>query len=218
MKKIIYILIFFVFSGSISAQTEVQIKVKTVQGGKPPLRFYIADIKISNSQEKPCWVIFPGYAEDSLIKDGIFEADKQWKIEYLIGKGFTGKMKNGSSGKMAEVIFLGKYKESFHAFLVPGKSSLNIENYSIEADTDPDSIEVATAKALMVNDSIELEQFLPYRIISDKNLTVDLNKNSEWDNLSWDKETLSYRKDLPQNNVRFIHAREIKIFRKPFKK
>jgi len=218
MNKTIYILTALIMSVSVSAQTDVQIKLKGIRGGKTPLKFYVSDIKINNSQEKACWIIFSGYVEDTLMKDGVFHAEKPWTPEDIVGKGYTVKKTDGSTGKTTEIHFLGKYKESFHAFLVPGKSTLFLQNYSFETDTEPDSINIVCANALMVNDSIELEKFLPYKITSDKNLTIDVMKNSDWNNLNWDEKKHTERTDLPKNEVRFIHATGMTIFRKPLKK
>lgn len=218
MSKTIYILTALVLSVYVSAQTDVQIKLKEIRGGKPPLKFYVSDIKISNSQEKACWIIFPGYVEDTLVKDGVFHAEKPWNTGDVVCKGYTVKKKDGSTGKTTEIHFLGKYSESFHAFLIPAKSTLFLQNYSFETDTEPDSMDMAYASELMVNDSIELEKFLPFKIMSDKNLTIDVIKNSDWNNLNWDEKTHTERTDLPKNVVRFIHATGMIIFRKPLKK
>lgn len=62
-----------------------------------------------------------------------------------------------------------------------------------------------------------MEKFLPYRIIADNNLSVDA-MHTDWDNLNWDKNTLGERSDLSKNEVRFVHAVEMKKYRKTMKK
>jgi hypothetical protein len=208
--------IFCFFSNITFAQVDISIKLNNIRGGKPPLKFYDSDITINNKLEKPCWVVFPGYIEDSLKKNGIFEAEKSWKATYLIGKGYSGKTNSGNTGKMTEIHYLGKFNQTFRALLIPAKSSLFIKNYSFESSVEPDSMDVGVTEALLVNDSIALEKFLPYRIIADKHLIIDALP--VWDNLNWDKNTLNERSDLPKSQVRFIHAIEMKVYHKAIMK
>ena len=218
MKKTIFCTFFCIFSVYLFAQVDINVKLKDIRGGKPPLKFYISDVTINNTLDKPCWIVFPGYVEDTIMNSGIFEAEKSWKIGYLVGKDYSGKTKNGKYGKMTEIHYLGKYNHSFHAFLVPGKSSLFLQNYSFESDREPDSMDVAVAESLMANDSIALEKFLPYRIIADPNLSVDI-MHTDWKNLNSDKKTFGgERSDLPKTEVRFIHAMGMKKYRKALKK
>jgi hypothetical protein len=213
MKNTIFCCILCMISLHLLAQVDVEIKVNGIRGGKPPLKFYNSDITIKNTLEKPCWIVFPNYIEDTIMNSGIFEAEATWQIGYLFGKGYKSKLKNGNPGTVTEIVFLGKYQQSFRAFLVPGKSTLFLQNYSFESDTEPDSMDVAVATSLMVNDSIALEKFLPYKIIADANLSVDA-MNTDWDNLNMDRTTYGERKDLPSIAVRFIHAVGMKKYRK----
>jgi hypothetical protein len=208
--------IFYFLSNLAFAQVDVSIKLNNIRGGKPPLKFYNSDITIINKMEKTYWVVFPGYIEDSLKRNGIFEAEKSWEATYIEGKGYSGKTNSGNAGKMTEIDFLGKYRQSFRALLIPAKSSLFIKNFSFESSIEADSMDVGVTEALMVNDSIALEKFLPYRIIADKNLRVDAML--DWDNLNWDRKTYSERGDLPKSQVRFIQAKEMKIYRMAMKK
>jgi hypothetical protein len=216
MKRIISFSIFAVLSASLLAQVDIKIKLNDIRGGKPPLKFYNSDVTINNKTEKPYWVVFPNYVEDSLKRNGIFEAEKLWEATYIEGKGYSGKTSSGNAGKMTEIDFLGKYGHSFRALLIPAKSSLFIKNFSFESSIETDSMDVGVTEALLVNDSIALEKFLPYRIITDKNLRVDANL--DWDNLNYDRETFSERSDLPKSPVRFIHAIAMKVYRKAVKK
>lgn len=217
MKNFVFCFILGLISAHLSAQVDIEIKLNDIRGGKPPLKFYNADVTLKNTHEKPCWVIFPNYAEDTLPDNGNFEAEKSWKTAYLNGKGYTGKIKNGGPGKMTEIDYLGKYEQSFHAFLIPGKSFLFLKDYSFETDRTPDSIDIAVAESLMINDSVALEKFLPYPVMADKDLSVDI-MNTDWTNLNMDRNTYAERSDLPKTEVRFIHALQMKKYRKALKK
>ena len=213
MKKLFTCIFFCCLSVLLSAQVEVSLKLNFVRRGIPPLKNYITDINIKNISNNPKWVLFPAYVEDSIIKSGKFEAQTPWDNGNMIGRGYHGKIPNGNSGIVTVLLFIGKSNESFYAFLLAGKSFLCIKNYPFQSWYDPDSTDMAVATALVINDSISMEKFLPYRVISDPDLTADAIV-SDWNGpYEWKKNASGEPLKLSKKEVRFVHALGMKKYR-----
>jgi hypothetical protein len=169
--------------------------------GKPPVKWVLVRLTLTNRQDKPVWFILPRWGDQPLPKNGIFP-NKDGR-----DRPFSGARYDGKGGKTVRVS-MSFGRNAFEAFRLPAGGRLVLDDYGIGADNKyTDTIIVMTAHNLRVNGKTVLEKWLPYPVTSDAKVVV--SDYSDFKNLDWDPKRLGDRDDYPKEKVRNVKAEGI---------
>ena len=157
-------------------------------------------LKLENVQDHPVWFLLPYWGDEPLAKDGVFKNDN-WPSPPFGGLQFEGK-----GGSAYCVNMYGG--DGFKAFRLPAKGTVELEGYPLSThDKEITEIEVVEAKELKVNGKTALENWLPYHILSDRDVKIsERTQRMDRKNLNWDAKTQRDRVDFPQEKVTEIKA------------
>jgi uncharacterized protein (TIGR03067 family) len=173
------------------------------QDGKPPVRSYHVGLVLRNDREEPVWFVLPYYGDEPLRADGKFRNtggfDRPLEADDYDGDRYGGR------GKAVKVTFLG---DGFHAFRLPPAGSLRLADYPIECWSDIRRVEVWEVSELRVNGRTPLEDWLPYKTLSDGRTLIPFWARAG--GLDWDRARSRPRTDYPKEKVDFVSARVLK--------
>jgi RNA polymerase sigma factor (sigma-70 family) len=176
------------------------------QDGKPPSRTFHVGLTLRNRRDEPVWFLLPYDGDRPMPADGQFKNTGGTALP-LEGEAYDGD-KVGGQGRAVEVTFLG---DGFHAFRLPPAGSLTIADYPLECWSDVRRVEVWEASELRVNGRTPLEDWLPYKTLSNARTVIPFWTNwRRGGSLDWDGARSRPRTDYPKEQVDFIAARVLK--------
>ena len=180
------------------------------QDGKPPMRSFHVGLVLRNHHDEPVWFVLPYYGDRPLPADGKFKNTggfaRPLEADAYDGDRFGGK------GRAVKVTFLG---DGFHAFRLPPAGSLTFADYPIECWSDIRRVEVWEVAELRVNGHTPLEDWLPYKTLSDTRVLIPFWAKT--DGLDWDAARSQPRTDYPKEPVHFVTARVLKKWDLPLR-
>lgn len=142
----------------------IQIALKSIQAGKPPLKFHDTVLTIRNERNTPTWYVLPDDGDEPLPTDGVF------KDQWAHGRAFSGAKYRGPNGAVIKIRAFSA--GGCHAFLLPPGGRIEVDGYEIKADKEIDSLDVIEAGELRVNGVFPLSEWLPFDAMCDKQAKV----------------------------------------------
>jgi hypothetical protein len=182
----------------------VVIKLLNVAPGKPPQRIYRVKLQMMNRHSEPLWFVFRLYGDNSLPDSGRFPG-YDYKRQPFSSTQYTEKARNKSS-KAVVINFLGE--DGFTALRLPEGGQVILDYFVFSAFAEVSTFEVWEVNSLLVNGKTPVENWLPYKVTSDK--SVHLGEHETSTSLDWDKKISNYREDYPNEKVDFVIAQPVK--------
>lgn len=187
-------------------QPPIQIILNEQKNVRNNVKYLDVNLIIQNPHDVPVWYVIPGFAEDKIDIDGIFEAKMPWSMVYISGNTFSDYVKTtGETPKRyVQIHFIGK-NMSFYTFKVPPKSSITLNHFSMKTfRNNLNEVEIWEASDLLINDEgIGLEKYLLYETLCTPDLVLDIPK-IQWLNVDWQKQDRT--SPLLQTPIYYIKA------------
>jgi hypothetical protein len=142
------------------------------KSSQPPAQKFRVRLFIQNNNPHPMWYLMPYNGSNRLPANGLFKAEPSL-IEG--GKMLSVREYKGQAPQshLREILFTGLPDQHFSAFYLPAGASLFLRNYNIDCWQDSETVEFWAVKELKANNSIELQQVLPYEILSSANVEIN---------------------------------------------
>jgi RNA polymerase sigma factor (sigma-70 family) len=180
------------------------------RGGKPPMQFHDVTLELTNTRDRPVWLVTRYWGDRPLTGSGKFLEQSDGKPRMFSGDGFNGK--RGGKGEAIRVAYVG----NFRAFLLAPKATVRFDRYTIESWNDVEQFEVWEVSALRVNGRTALEKWLPYPTRTEGDVVIPAQTPPS--ELDWDPKTSQSRKDYPNERIEFVQADVIKKWLVPIAK
>lgn len=162
-------------------------------------------LMIQNNHPVAMWYLMPVSGEKNMPKDGKFAVNPNAEPPFL-GKKFMEKEQH-----LVELIFYGSEQQSFRAFYVEAGTSMMFRNYDLGHYKEGDYVPFWSAKDLVVDNKIQLKNWLPFSPLSSPNVVLQNTLKDgqvQWVNLS--KEV-----DFPKEKMHFVQAEEVQEYHIP---
>jgi hypothetical protein len=194
-----------------NARAPATVRDVKVRSGKPPSLIYEIRIDFQNERPAPVWLVIRYFLDKPLNDSAKFMGNdllpRQFgATEYL----------DGLNKRSAVVIdFYGE--DSFRALRLPGNGTAKFAQLQLSAWSEASDFEVWEANKILVNGRTPLEEWLPYKTMSDQD-TVSLTDRhtANTKSLDWDSGSKDYVK-YPNEKVEFVTMEVIDKWKLPLK-
>ncbi len=176
------------------------------RAGKPPLPTYKMQLTIENRHDHALWYLIPYFADVPLNESGEFACRLRDRFPIEVFE------MQGDEGRIVAVGMSAPHRTGFYAFRIPANGKIVWQNWITLGHRSSEKIrelDIWEAADILVNETIKLDQWLPYDLLSSKNVTVakEAGPFSSWAvgrrDLNWDHEKDQPRSDLPTDVVKF---------------
>jgi hypothetical protein len=143
---------------------------------QPPAQKFRVRLYIQNKNPHPMWYLMPYNGSNRLPVNGLFNSEPS----LIEGKKMLSMLQyEGAIPEtyLREMLFTGLPNQHFRAFYLPAGATLSLRNYSIDCWQDSETVEFWAVKELKANNSIELQNLLPYKTLSSLNIEVNCPLN-----------------------------------------
>jgi len=151
-------------------------KKNTNKSVQPPAQKFRVRLFIQNKNPHPMWYLMPYNGANRLPVNGLFNSEPT----LIEGKKMlTLQQYEGSEPEtfLREILFTGLPNQHFRAFYLPAGATLSLRNYNIDCWQDSETVEFWAVKELKANNSIELQNILPYEALSSSNIEINCPDN-----------------------------------------
>jgi hypothetical protein len=153
----------------IKTQKKTKSNKKSVQ---PLAQKFRVRLLIQNNNPHPMWYLMPYNGANRLPANGLFNAEPSLieAKKMLSMRQYEGLL---PQSYLREILFTGLENQHFRAFYLPAGASLSLRNYNIDCWQDSETVEFWAVKELKANNSIVLQDILPYEILSSANVEIN---------------------------------------------
>lgn len=167
---------------------------------KMPVQGQKVKLMIKNNHQYAMWYLMPVSGEKRMPSDGQFYANPEASPPFLV------KQYGSENSKLIELIYHGKEAQSFRAFYIEAGSSLLFRNYDLGTYQEGEYVPFWAIKGLVVDDKINLEDWLPFSVVSSPNVVI--HNTTESGAAKWID--MGAEAVFPKQKIHFIQASGIK--------
>ncbi len=189
-------------------EPDILLTYRSEHRGKPPMRFYICDLRLKNNREAPIWIIHPWMASNRLPQNGLIKVSF-WQPLLFGGDGFE--LRDGywpanpeNKGTLVRICSLAGEQSSdhFYAIRLPAGAEFAFDGYSFDARKQVDEIEFWEASDITINGTVSLADWVPYAVTASHE--VKIVGRTQPSNMNFDNKTFKTRTDLRKTPVKTI--------------
>ncbi|WMX13004.1 MULTISPECIES: hypothetical protein [unclassified Aureispira] len=167
---------------------------------KMPVQGQKVKLMIKNNHQYAMWYLMPVSGEKTMPSDGQFYANPEASPPFLV------KQYGSANSKLIELIYHGKEAQSFRAFYIEAGSSLLFRNYDLGTYQEGEYVPFWAIKGLVVDDKINLEDWLPFSVVSSPNVVI--HNTTESGAAKWID--MGAEAVFPKQKIHFVQASGIK--------
>jgi len=204
MRKL-SLLFLVIFSACALAEEGPSIRIQHISTGVAKGKLHLYTLVLRNQTDKPLWFILPVTTKRNLPAEPYF-TNLNTKKEYSLAQPFSAQRYTGEGGSLVHIDYSGF--DAFIAFRVAPNGWLEGAEYNVGGtrnSADPTEFSVFTAEGLLVNGKVPLDDWLPYRIVSDAKVRVTPGAQLP-ERLDWDEKRNAKRTDYRRESVDFVKA------------
>jgi hypothetical protein len=165
-------------------------------------------MSLANPHDTPIWVLLLDSNAGPVPETNVFDSGGHLND-------FGRSVYFGTEGAVVELVSYSR--PMFRAFRLPSQGEVVFEHYTIEAPTkDLKVIDVWEVSELRVNGTTPLDQWLPYKTLSDKRVLLNAKAVSEW--LDNPKLATVKRGEYPKEKVERVTANVLHRWKIPVRR